>query len=337
MPRSCAGTPRQPRTKAGARPGRDVRGGAARPRGPAALAGSCAALTASRRRASRGMSRDDSIDRSWRRYPKQEASHAYRGTSARSSGHEETRMHADLVNSWTSSPRTRVEEVERRSRGPGARRPRWTRPQAGRATCETARTRRGRRRRAGGRAGGEGGELPGAAGAPASAAGARSGTRRRPRRLMAELDLGPLGAGQGGDRMGPKRRGGRPARARRSARRQTQGRGGRGGAGARAGRARRAARGARGRARAAVARSARRAPGSSTGRSAPATTGCDNSRARDVVVPLSGGACGACYTAVPINRRSQIRSRRLLDGCEVCGAILYPPDAGRDGMMHAPE
>lgn len=50
------------------------------------------------------------------------------------------------------------------------------------------------------------------------------------------------------------------------------------------------------------------------------------SRAREVVVPLIGGTCGACHTAVPLNRRSQIRSGAILDGCEGCGAILYPPD-----------
>ena len=34
-------------------------------------------------------------------------------------------------------------------------------------------------------------------------------------------------------------------------------------------------------------------------------------RAGDViVVPLVGGACGACHTSIPLNRRSQIRSRR---------------------------
>jgi predicted nucleic acid-binding Zn-ribbon protein len=50
------------------------------------------------------------------------------------------------------------------------------------------------------------------------------------------------------------------------------------------------------------------------------------SRARDVVVPLVGGTCGACHTSVPLNRRSQIRSGAILDGCEGCGAILYPAE-----------
>jgi predicted nucleic acid-binding Zn-ribbon protein len=42
-----------------------------------------------------------------------------------------------------------------------------------------------------------------------------------------------------------------------------------------------------------------------------------------VVVPLHGNACGACYTAVPMSRRSHIRAGLLLDGCEACGVILY--------------
>jgi predicted nucleic acid-binding Zn-ribbon protein len=50
------------------------------------------------------------------------------------------------------------------------------------------------------------------------------------------------------------------------------------------------------------------------------------SRAADVVVPLLGGTCGACHTSIPLNRRSQIRSGTILDGCEGCGAILYPPE-----------
>ncbi len=47
-------------------------------------------------------------------------------------------------------------------------------------------------------------------------------------------------------------------------------------------------------------------------------------RSNDVVVPLIGGACGSCHTAVPMNRRSQIRAGVVIDACEACGAILYP-------------
>ena len=50
-------------------------------------------------------------------------------------------------------------------------------------------------------------------------------------------------------------------------------------------------------------------------------------RSNDVVVPLAGGACGGCHTAIPLNRRSQIRSGTVIESCEVCGAILYPPES----------
>jgi predicted nucleic acid-binding Zn-ribbon protein len=50
-------------------------------------------------------------------------------------------------------------------------------------------------------------------------------------------------------------------------------------------------------------------------------------RSNDVVVPLLNGACGACHTSVPLNRRTQIRAGVVLEGCEACGAILYPPEA----------
>jgi uncharacterized protein len=49
-------------------------------------------------------------------------------------------------------------------------------------------------------------------------------------------------------------------------------------------------------------------------------------RSSNVVGPLVGGTCGGCHTAVPLNRRSQIKSGAVLDGCEVCGAILYPSE-----------
>lgn len=48
------------------------------------------------------------------------------------------------------------------------------------------------------------------------------------------------------------------------------------------------------------------------------------SRTTTVVVPLRGDACGACHTAVPRNRRSQIRAGTHIEGCEGCGVILYP-------------
>ncbi len=45
-----------------------------------------------------------------------------------------------------------------------------------------------------------------------------------------------------------------------------------------------------------------------------------------VVVPLRGDACGACHTSVPRNRRTQIRAGLIVEGCEACGVILYPPN-----------
>jgi hypothetical protein len=52
-------------------------------------------------------------------------------------------------------------------------------------------------------------------------------------------------------------------------------------------------------------------------------------RSGNVIVPLLGGSCGSCHTSIPLNRRSQIRAGTLLDTCEVCGAILYPPEGAR--------
>lgn len=49
-------------------------------------------------------------------------------------------------------------------------------------------------------------------------------------------------------------------------------------------------------------------------------------RSSDVVVPLVGGACGGCYTSIPLNRRSQIKAGQIIDACEACGAILYPTE-----------
>ncbi len=53
------------------------------------------------------------------------------------------------------------------------------------------------------------------------------------------------------------------------------------------------------------------------------------SRSTEVVVPLVANGCGACHTAVPLNRRSQIRSGAVVEGCEACGAILYPSEEAR--------
>jgi predicted nucleic acid-binding Zn-ribbon protein len=52
-----------------------------------------------------------------------------------------------------------------------------------------------------------------------------------------------------------------------------------------------------------------------------------STRRTDVVVAVSGSACGACFTAIPMSRRSQLRSSYLLEGCEACGVILYAAES----------
>lgn len=46
-------------------------------------------------------------------------------------------------------------------------------------------------------------------------------------------------------------------------------------------------------------------------------------RSPHVVVPMNGSACGSCFTAVPLHRRSLIKGGAVVEGCEVCGVILY--------------
>ncbi len=46
-------------------------------------------------------------------------------------------------------------------------------------------------------------------------------------------------------------------------------------------------------------------------------------RNRNVVVPMKGAACGACFTSIPLHRRSQLRDSAGYDWCEACGVILY--------------
>ncbi len=50
------------------------------------------------------------------------------------------------------------------------------------------------------------------------------------------------------------------------------------------------------------------------------------SRSSNALMPLTGFACSACYTAVPVSRRGSIRGGLLIEGCEVCGVILYVPE-----------
>jgi hypothetical protein len=50
-------------------------------------------------------------------------------------------------------------------------------------------------------------------------------------------------------------------------------------------------------------------------------------RGTNVVVAMRNAACGACHTAIPTSRRTQVRGGLLLEGCEVCGVILYSGEA----------
>lgn len=52
-----------------------------------------------------------------------------------------------------------------------------------------------------------------------------------------------------------------------------------------------------------------------------------SSKSTSVVVPLVGPACSACYTTIPLNRRSLLRSSAGFDWCEACGVILYIADS----------
>ncbi len=48
------------------------------------------------------------------------------------------------------------------------------------------------------------------------------------------------------------------------------------------------------------------------------------SRRNEVLVPAVNSTCTACYTAIPRSRIGQLQAEGiLLDGCEMCGAILY--------------
>jgi len=53
-------------------------------------------------------------------------------------------------------------------------------------------------------------------------------------------------------------------------------------------------------------------------------------RARNVVVALAGAACGACFTTLPLHRRTQLRESAGYDWCEACGVILYVGTATAD-------
>jgi predicted nucleic acid-binding Zn-ribbon protein len=50
-------------------------------------------------------------------------------------------------------------------------------------------------------------------------------------------------------------------------------------------------------------------------------------RAPAAVFPLRKDSCGHCFTAVPVQRRMLIQQGASIESCEVCGVLLYAPDA----------
>ncbi len=52
------------------------------------------------------------------------------------------------------------------------------------------------------------------------------------------------------------------------------------------------------------------------------------SRKSDVLVPADHATCTACFTAIPRSRIGQLQAEGILiDGCEMCGAIIYLAEA----------
>jgi predicted nucleic acid-binding Zn-ribbon protein len=46
-------------------------------------------------------------------------------------------------------------------------------------------------------------------------------------------------------------------------------------------------------------------------------------RAPLALYPVQAGACGHCFTAVPLHRRQKLLSGESIEGCEACGVLLY--------------
>ncbi|KPJ86349.1 MAG: hypothetical protein AMS18_15760 [Gemmatimonas sp. SG8_17] len=49
-------------------------------------------------------------------------------------------------------------------------------------------------------------------------------------------------------------------------------------------------------------------------------------RAPQALYPLRGGACGHCFTSVPLHRRQQIEAGQSVEPCEACGVLVYNAD-----------
>ncbi len=53
-----------------------------------------------------------------------------------------------------------------------------------------------------------------------------------------------------------------------------------------------------------------------------------NARKTEILVPAEKSICTACYTAIPSSRIGRLEAEGLLlEGCEMCGAIIYLTDA----------
>ncbi len=46
-------------------------------------------------------------------------------------------------------------------------------------------------------------------------------------------------------------------------------------------------------------------------------------RARLALYPLKNGACGHCFTSVPLHRQQKIRNGDTIEACEACGVLVY--------------
>jgi predicted nucleic acid-binding Zn-ribbon protein len=48
-------------------------------------------------------------------------------------------------------------------------------------------------------------------------------------------------------------------------------------------------------------------------------------RAPLAMYPIQSGACGHCFTAVPLHRQQKLRNGQSVEACEACGVLLYDP------------
>ena len=53
-------------------------------------------------------------------------------------------------------------------------------------------------------------------------------------------------------------------------------------------------------------------------------------RAPLALYPLENGACGHCFTAIPLHRRQKLLGGGGVEPCEACGVLVYDPENGSD-------